>query len=311
MKSDLKMKGILILSTALMFQMMTPAHGEIPPGGKIERFIITSSEIRAPRDVSVWLPADYDTTKNYAVIYMHDGQMLFDTAITWNKQEWMADEVASQLMNENKIRPCIIVGVWNRNPYRYEEYFPEKALSFMKERCSAKFLRRSMKSEPLGDAYLRMLVKEIKPYIDSHYSTYTDRENTIVMGSSMGGLISLYAICEYPDVFGGAGCLSTHLPMRGVGFFTRNDNRVAKAFRKYLSLNLPAPENHKIYFDYGTRTLDRWYEPYQKKVDKVMSSAGFNSENWITVKYEGHDHSEKSWSSRLHVPMEFLSGSRE
>ncbi len=74
-----------------------------------------------------------------------------------------------------------------------------------------------------------MLVKEIKPYIDSHYSTLTDRSNTYIMGSSMGGLISLYAICEYPDVFGGAGCISTHLPMTGVGFFTRNDNRVAKA----------------------------------------------------------------------------------
>ena len=236
--------------------------------------------------------------------------MLFDSTITWNKQQWRADEVASQLMTENKIRPCIIVGIWNRDLYRYEEYFPEKALTFMKERRSTKFIRKSMKCEPLGDAYLRMVVKEVKPYIDSRYSTYPDRDNTFIMGSSMGGLISLYAICEYPDVFGGAGCISTHLPMTGVGFFRKYDNKIARAFRNYLSAELPSAENHKIYFDFGTKTLDKWYGPYQKKVDRLMSSAGFTSENWVTVKYEGHDHSERSWSSRLHVPMEFLLGSR-
>ncbi len=239
---------------------------------------------------------------------MNDGQMLFDSTTTWNKQEWGADEMAAKLVAENKIRPCIIVGIWNRDQYRYSEYFPEKALPFFPERRRTKLVRKEMMGEPLGDEYLRFLVGELKPYIDSHYSTLTDRENTIIMGASMGGLISLYAICEYPDVFGGAGCISTHLPMIGVNLFRRNDNRMAKSFRKYLSANLPSPENHRIYFDYGTKTLDAAYGPYQKKVDKLMSAAGYSEKNWTTIKYEGHDHSERSWASRLNVPFEFLLG---
>jgi predicted alpha/beta superfamily hydrolase len=254
------------------------------------------------------LPEGYDSTRKYAVIYMNDGQMLFDSTTTWNKQEWGADEVAAKLIAENKIRPCIIVGIWNRDQYRYSEYFPEKALSFFPKRRRASLIRKEMMGEPLGDKYLRFLVSELKPYIDSHYSTFTDRENTIIMGSSMGGLISLYAICEYPDVFGGAGCISTHLPMIGVNWFRKYDNRMAKSFRKYLSANLPSPENHKIYFDYGTKTLDAAYGPYQKKVDKLMSAAGYSEKNWTTIKYEGHDHSERSWASRLNIPFEFLLG---
>ena len=262
----------------------------------------------SPRNIDVWLPEGYDTTRKYAVLYMHDGQMLFDSTTTWNKQEWGADEVAAKLVAENKIRPCIIVGIWNRDQYRYSEYFPEKALSFFPKRRRASMIRKEMMGEPLGDKYLRFLVGELKPYIDAHYSTFTDRENTIIMGASMGGLISLYAICEYPNVFGGAGCISTHLPMIGVNWFRKYDNRMAKSFRKYLSANLPSPENHKIYFDYGTKTLDAAYEPYQKKVDKLMKAAGYTENNWTTIKYEGHDHSERSWNSRLAIPFVFLLG---
>ncbi|MCI0523254.1 MAG: esterase family protein, partial [Bacteroidales bacterium] len=119
-------------------------------------------------------------------------------------------------------------------------------------------------------------------------------------------LISLYAICEYPEIFGGAGCLSTHLPMGGVNIFRKFDNRLARAFRKYIATNLPDPKNHKIYFDYGTKTPDKWYEPYQKKVDKLMHASGYNEENWVTLKFEGADHSERSWNSRLSVPIIFL-----
>jgi hypothetical protein len=96
--------------------------------------------------------------------------------------------------------------------------------------------------------------------------------------------------------------------MIGVNFFIKYDNPMAKAFRKYLSVNLPSPETHKIYFDYGTKTLDAAYEPYQKKVDKLMSAAGYTDKNWMTKKFEGHDHSERSWASRLHIPLTFLLG---
>ena len=287
------------------------AYGNQGPAvstGRIERLESFPSENVAPRNVDVWLPQDYDPSSKYAVIYMHDGQMLFDSTITWNRQEWCADEVASRLISENGIRPCIIVGIWNNDKYRYPEYYPEKALTYLSKWRQSRFIRKSMMGEALGDEYLRFIVSELKPYIDSHYSTFGDRDNTFIMGSSMGGLISLYAICEYPEVFGGAGCLSTHLPMKGVHFLTKRDNRFARAFRKYLKPNLPDPATHKIYFDHGTNTLDKWYGPYQKKVDSLMSAAGYAARNWITVKYEGQDHSERSWSSRLDIPFKFLAG---
>jgi len=240
---------------------------------------------------------------------MHDGQMLFDSTTTWNRQEWCADEVAARLMAENSIGPCIIVGIWNNDKYRYPEYFPEKALTGLSKWRRTRFMRKAMMGEALGESYLRFIVNELKSYIDSKYSTQIDRESTFIMGSSMGGLISVYAMCEYPEIFGGAGCLSTHLPMKGVNFLTRNDNRIAREFRNYLGSNLPSPATHKVYFDYGTETLDKWYEPYQRKVDDVMTTAGYeDGKQWVTVKFEGDDHSEKSWSRRLDTPLLFLLG---
>ena len=302
------MKTTFVFIAAFMMLWLRCSRGLEASPARVERFTLTPSGLGGQRNIDVWLPADYDTTRNYAVIYMNDGQMLFDSTTTWNRQEWGADETAAKLIAENKIRPCIIVGIWNRERYRYSEYFPEKALSFYPARRRARLISKEMMGDPLGDEYLRFLVSELKPYIDSHYSTSTDRENTIIMGSSMGGLISLYAICEYPDVFGGAGCISTHLPMIGVSFLKKYDNCVAKSFRKYLAAALPSPDRHRIYFDHGTKTLDAAYEPYQKKVDKLMTAAGYSEKNWITIKYEGHDHSERSWASRLNVPFEFLLG---
>jgi predicted alpha/beta superfamily hydrolase len=107
------------------------------------------------------------------------------------------------------------------------------------------------------------MVEELKPYIDAHFRTLPDVSNTFIMGSSMGGLISLYALCEYPQVFFGAGCVSTHFPIgRGITL-------------KYLQDHLPDPETHKFYFDYGTKTLDRTYETYQNKADKILKDNGF------------------------------------
>ncbi len=288
------------------------AYGNQEPAvssGRLERLVEFPSQNVAPRNVDIWLPENYDPSKKYAVVYMNDGQMLFDSTTTWNRQEWCADEVAARLIEEDSIRPCIIVGIWNRDQYRYSEYFPEKALADLSKWRRARFIRKSMMGKALGDLYLRFIVNELKPHIDSIYSTCSDRENTFIMGASMGGLISAYAMCEYPEVFGGAGCLSTHLPMKGVNFLTRNDNRIARAFRNYLRSNLPSPGAHRIYFAYGTKTLDKWYEPYQKKVDAIMAAAGYeDGKHWITRKFEGDDHSEKSWSKRLDIPLVFLLG---
>ena len=81
------------------------------------------------RTIAVWLPEGYDSLKKYPVLYMHDGQMLFDSTTTWNKQEWKVDETTSNLISINKIKPFIVVGIWNNGTKRRFEYMPQKPFS--------------------------------------------------------------------------------------------------------------------------------------------------------------------------------------
>jgi enterochelin esterase-like enzyme len=297
---------LIFLSTIVYCQ-----NPVVSGGGILHRLPDFPHTFIAPRPIDVWLPEQYSPKKRYAVLYMHDGQMLFDSAQTWNKQEWKVDETLQTLMNDNKIRDCIVVGVHNTKT-RHSDFFPQKPFETLPEffRDSLLQLARRNPSTPLfngaviqSDAYLKFLVQQLKPYIDSHFSTLPDRENTFIAGSSMGGLISIYALCEYPTVFGGAACLSTHW----IGIMPTENNPVPEVFLKYLSTHLPkASPRPKIYFDHGTATLDAYYPSHQQRVDSLMLSKGFSADNWLTRVFEGEDHSEKAWAKRLHIPLEFL-----
>jgi hypothetical protein len=278
--------------------------------GTIRRFNNFPTKFVDARKVDVWLPDGYDVKKKYAVLYMHDGQMLFDSTINWNKQEWGADETIGRLIEEKKIKECIVVGIWN-TPKRHSEYFPQKPfglLSPTEKDIVTKQLQSAGRTtevfQPVSDNYLKFIVSELKPFIDKTFSTLPARQNTFIGGSSMGGLISVYAICEYPDVFGGAACLSTHWP----GVFTMENNPVPGVFVKYLETHLPDPKTHKLYFDYGDQALDAFYPPLQKEVDEVMKAKGFTDRNWHTQFFPGKDHSEKSWKERFDIPVSFLLG---
>ncbi|MDX2303541.1 MAG: alpha/beta hydrolase-fold protein [Microscillaceae bacterium] len=267
------------------------------------------------RGVAVWLPEGYDKNQKYPVLYMHDGQMLFDSTYTWNKQEWGVDEVASKLIADKKTLPFIVVGIYNISERRHSEYFPQKPFESLAKPYRDSLVQQARRNpntalfatEVQSDKYLRFLVEELKPFIDQNYATRKDRANTFIAGSSMGGLISMYAICEYPDVFGGAACLSTHW----VGTFTVQNNPIPDAFLNYLQAHLPSPKTHKIYFDFGTETLDALYEPFQQKADVIMQKMGYTDSSWKTIKFTGEDHSEKAWKKRLHIPLIFLLGSEK
>jgi enterochelin esterase-like enzyme len=259
--------------------------------------------------VDVWLPDGYSNTQKYAVLYMHDGNMLYDAETTWNKQSWEVDEVASKLISEGKTKKFIVVGVWNNGQKRHPEYFPQKPYESLspiqKDTITAQLQKAGRTKEvfqPISDLYLKFLVTELKPYIDEHFSTLKDKSNTVIAGSSMGGLISMYAICEYPEIFGGAACISTHWP----GTFSSQNNPIPDAFINYMNDHLPNPKTHTIYFDYGNKTLDALYPVLQKKVDVLMQNKGFTATNWTSQFFDGKDHSEKSWAERLHIPLEFL-----
>lgn len=294
-----------ILSLLAIFMSFT-MFSQLPvvSDGLIERHSDFDSKYVSPRNVDVWLPGFYTQDKKYSVIYMHDGQMLFDAGKTWNGQEWQVDEVITDLVGKGKIKECIVVGIWNSGETRWDDYNPQKAFESLPQDIRDSAFSARMKGESVSDNYLRFLVEELKPYIDRQYSTLPDEQNTYVMGSSMGGLISMYAICEYPEIFGGAACLSTHW----VGDWNHLTDEVPESYIQYLKENLPDPKTHKIYFDYGTETIDKYYEPWQKKVNQVMKAAGYNTSNWMTKKYPGDAHSEESWARRLDVPLQFLLG---
>ena len=279
--------------------------------GSIHRLENFNSNYVSERHVDIWLPQGYTDTKKYGVIYMHDGQMLFDANQTWNQQAWEVDQVISKLLKEGSIRDFIVVGIWNDGKTRHQDYFPQKPYGQLtqaqKDTVQAQLQRLGKTNEvfnPSSDEYLKFLVYELKPYIDQKYAVHKDRQNTYIAGSSMGELISIYATCEYPDVFSGAACLSTHW----VGTFTLEDNPLPDAFLNYLRNNLPDPKMHKIYFDCGDQTLDALYPQIQIKVDQIMIEKGFDEKSWTTKYFPGQDHSELAWSKRFHVPITFLLG---
>ncbi|MFZ9332054.1 MAG: alpha/beta hydrolase [Chitinophagaceae bacterium] len=304
----------LFLFAALLYlltsQVQVIAQLPLPNNGRIVRHENFQSKYVSARHVDVWLPANYTSSNKYAVLYMQDGQMLFDSSITWNKQEWGVDETLSRLMQNNQIRDCIVVGIWNGGQRRHAEYFPQKpfeALSQPEQDLVYNAYRSGGQSIFAGisissDLYLQFLTEELKPFIDQTYSTLPDRSNTFVAGSSMGGLISLYALCEYPKVFGGAACLSTHWP----GLFSLENNPVPAVFFSYLKKYLPSPKHHRIYFDHGTETLDSMYASLQLQVDEILREKRYKSSQWISRSWPGQDHSERSWRSRLEVPVVFL-----
>lgn len=299
------------MGMALLLMTASSAFAQLPKvvSGTIQRLDSFASRYVTPRNVDVWLPEGYSSNNKYPVLYMHDGQMLFDASTTWNKTAWEVDDVLTQLYAEKKVPSIIVVGIWNGGATRHTDYFPQRPFTDLtaveKDTISAQLMQRGRVTgafQPQSDNYLKFLVKELKPYIDGHFSTLADQQHTYIAGSSMGGLISMYAICEYPNIFGGAACLSTHWP----GTFTTVNNPIPQAFVRYLEQHLPDPSNHRLYFDCGDQTLDALYPPIQKMVDEVMKQKGFTTDHWLTRFFPGEDHSEKAWHKRFDIPLLFL-----
>ena len=302
------------LAALLLFSLITVAvtAQNLPKviAGSIERHLNFYSKFVAARNVDVWLPDGYTNHKKYNVLYMHDGQMLFDSSGTWTHSSWDMDDVITNLLQQGKIQDVIVVGIWNSGQSRHADYFPQRPFESLSqaEKDTVYAAGRANGYAVFGEYkiqsnnYLKFIVTELKPFIDSAYATFTERKHTFIMGSSMGGLISMYAICEYPDVFGGAACMSTHWP----GIFTMKNNPIPETFLKYLQTHLPDPAAHKIYFDYGDQTLDALYPPLQKKVDEIMQLKGYNEKNWRTKFFPGQNHSELAWHSRVDIPLLFL-----
>jgi predicted alpha/beta superfamily hydrolase len=295
----------LALLAALAMTAATAAGADMPypvpvtgPGvtGTVVRYAAMHSAHVAARNVDVWLPPSYgqDPQKRHPVLYMHDGQNLFDPATSYGNVDWAVDEAMARLIEHGEVREAIVVGVWN-SPKRFQEYMPQRAVRGMDKIPVPDLDVRA--DDVISDRYLEFLVKELKPFIDANYRTLPGRADTTVMGSSMGGLISQYAMSKYPEVFGGAGCVSTHWPA-GDGIALDD-----------FAAHLPDPATHRYWFDFGTETLDASYEPYQRRADEILRKAGYvEGQNWVTKKFDGAEHSEKAWRLRVDQPLRFLIG---
>jgi predicted alpha/beta superfamily hydrolase len=286
----------IILATFVQLSAQTLTPGK----GRIQRFKNFPSSQVTPRNVDVWLPDGYPNFGPYAVLYMHDGQNLFDSTTSISGVSWNADRIAMALMSERKTKQFIIVGIHN-SPKHSLEYTPQGLINELSEDLRMEF-KEEFQGDVLSDAYLLFIVKELKPVIDNSFYTERSKEYTSIAGSSRGGLISLYALCQYPNVFGSAACISTHWPVS----LKQNNPAYSKAMISYLTKKLPSFESHRLYFDYGTETLDKQYKPYQLEIDVLLKSKGYSKKNWITREYPGAEHNEKAWQGRFSNVLKFI-----
>ena len=268
---------------------------------RIDKYEDFQSQYVPARTIRVYVPANYDSTARYDVLYMHDGTMLFDASITWNHQEWGVDEAMDSLIALGYIRPTIVVGIDNRTAMmeRVAEYCPDDVQQLLPE---GKQLYDGL-GTPKGNDYLRFLIEEVKPFIDSVYSTYPEREHTWIMGSSCGGLISSYALCKYPNVFAGAACMSTHSTLAVVE--DNPDEDAITAYRTYLQQNIPV-NSALLYFDRGDQTSDAYYADSQDAINAMLTANGWDSAHFEYRFFPGHAHEEKFWRARLDIPLRFL-----
>lgn len=278
-------------------------RAEAAAPGRHERIEHFRSRHVDPRPVQVWLPPGYDPQRErYAVLYMHDGQMLFDPSSTWNRKAWRAGAIAAAGMASGPLRPFIIVGPWNIAAHRHAEYFPQRFLDHIADHAMRdRLVHKQMGGRSRSDAYQRFLVEELKPAIDRRYATLPEREHTAVMGSSMGGLASIYAACEYPATWGGAAALSTHW----IGTYERNADAPAAAL-SYLQQALPPAGSMWLWTDRGTKGLDALYDDAQANVDSLLTRRGWARPHWVSRVFEGADHDENAWADRLHLPLAHL-----
>lgn len=285
-----------------------PARSQPLAGGTLTRWDAFPSTRAEPRTVYVWTPRGYAGGRGrYDVIYMADGQNLFLPSEAYGGQTWGVAERLQALIDAGKARPAIIVGVWN-TPRRGSEYAPAGGQS----PADLALIGREWKGGPaISDRYLAFLADELKPFVDRTYRTDPRPAHTFAMGSSMGGLISLYAVLQRPDVFGGAACLSTHWPIRApwIAEDPAATDRIAGAFLAFVDARLPPADGRKLYFDHGTATLDAGYAPFQTRMDAILRAHGWvEGRNWESLVFPGAAHEEAAWRARIDQPLTFLLG---
>jgi predicted alpha/beta superfamily hydrolase len=288
-----------VAATAMLASMHMPAFAA-DEGRLVNLGTVPSQHIAAPR-VFVWLPPGYDASRRrYGVVYMHDGQNLFDPKRSNFNKVWAADKSALRIIERGQAAPFIIVGIDQPGVDRGRQYFPKPMAALVGSAVQAKLQAQGGGKPIISDEYLKFIVTELKPLIDRSYRTIPGRNRTAIAGSSMGGLISLYAITRYPEVFGTAGAVSTHLPLADPNWTAEERAAIFEGWRRYVREELGTPKGRRIWFDHGTATLDAFYAPYQQVLDAALVANGWRKGRDFSSRiYPGTPHEENAWAARL------------
>lgn len=240
------------------------------------------------RDIIVYLPPGYsnENRRRYSVLYLNDGQNLFDGSSSYIPgQEWRVDETTQALIGEHKIEALIIVGVYNTGKERVNEYTPVED--------------PNLKAGGKADLYGRLLVEELKPFIDEHYRTRRDAAHTGLGGSSLGGLVSLYLGLKYPNTFGKLAVVSPSVWW--------DDRQIVKFIESQKLKKRP-----RIWLDIGTKE-GRDDQEMQKTVDDarllrdtLLKHGWRQRANLEYFEARGAAHNESAWAERVYRILEFL-----
>lgn len=232
------------------------------------------------RTIVVYLPPGYDATSavRYPTLYLHDGQNVFDQATSFG-DEWRVDETAQALITAGAIEPIIVVGVYNAGEARVDEYTPTA--------------RPTEGDGGHANDYGRMLVEELKPFIDATYKTFPGAANTAIGGSSLGGLLTMHLGLRYPTAFGKLAVLSPSVWW---------DDRVILAEVDALTHKPP----QRIWLDAGTREGEQVIADARRLRDALVAKGWVLGEDLMYLEADGGEHNEASWAARVGPVLEFL-----
>lgn len=230
---------------------------------QVDTFTMEAPQLKTQKKIWVYLPKSYENSKKaYSVIYMHDAQNLFDAKTSY-VGEWEVDEYLDSI-SENK---AIVIGIEHGNEKRIDELTPYKNEKY---------------GGGNGDAYLDFIINTLKPHVDSTYRTLTDAKHTTIFGSSLGGLISFYAIIKHPEIFGNAGVFSPSFWINPEIYQLVETSEI--------------PKTSRFYFAIGSEEGDDDMVPDEKEMVSLLKSKGVADDHIVSKIVQGGKHNEAFWS---------------
>lgn len=274
--------------------------------GKLYAYNFESVELGRTVKVDIWVPNDDASMLHRApartspilrfpVIYMHDGQNCIKKA-AFSNHAWEVDKVVTELGSE--ICSPIVVMIYCNDASRNADYMPANWWELLPEgQTRITVPGENTITKANSKEYIDFITNTLKPWVDYYFPTYTDARSTIIAGSSMGALVSIYGVQYRPDVFGCALALS--YPSLGEWWDWQ---------KRTFTEQMPEVNSVKLYIDTGTGELDKTFFPYFNDIETTLRAAGWDSEHLQTPIYPGADHNEAAWAKRLAIPLRFALG---